>query len=321
VRDAGAVEPVEPVERVEPVELVEWVDDDDRVIGVVPRSRMRAENLLHRSVAVIVTTSDGRLVVQRRADTKDVFPGWWDIGAGGVVGAGEPVDEAARRELYEELGVDGEPELLGLDRYDDEHAREICRVYRVESDGPFEPVDGEAVEIRVVTPEGFRSLVADVQFLPGSLALLLPHVPEFAAPTACDRPDPTRLRCAAVQRIEFTIEPFVEAEPGAHVTAPVEALRERGIDVEVGPFGSSCDVPDRHIGDVVATIARIAIEHGATHLNIDIENIDTGNINTGNIDTGNIDTGNTDTGSIDTENTDTGNTDTGNIDTEAAGEG
>jgi uncharacterized protein YqgV (UPF0045/DUF77 family) len=97
------------------------------------------------------------------------------------------------------------------------------------------------------------------------------QLPEITGPTACDRFDPARLRCGAVQRIEFTIEPFVEADPGAHVTAPVEALRERGIDVEIGPFGSSCDVPDRHIGDVVATIARIAIEQGATHLNIDIE--------------------------------------------------
>jgi isopentenyldiphosphate isomerase len=252
-------------------ELVEWVDDDDRVLGVVPRSRMRAENLLHRSVAVIVTTTDGRLVVQRRSDSKDVFPGWWDIGAGGVVGAGEPADEAARRELYEELGVRGEPVVVGVGRHDDEHAREICHVYRVTSDGPFESRDGEAVEIRVVSSEGFRALVDEVRFLPGSLALLLPHAPGFADPTAYRGPDAARLRCGAVQRIEFTIEPFIEADPGAHVTAPVEALRERGIEVEIGPFGSSCDVLDRQIGDVVATIARTAIEHGATHLNIDIE--------------------------------------------------
>ena len=209
-------------------ELVEWVDDHDRVIEIVPRSRMRSENLLHRSVAVIVTTSDGRLVVQRRADSKDVFPGWWDIGAGGVVAAGEPTEAAARRELYEELGVRGEPTWLGLGRHGDEHAREICRIFRVTNDGPFEAVDGEAAEIRVVTPEDFRKLAAEVDFLPGSLALLLPHLPEFAVTTACDGPDAARLRCGAVQRIEFTIEPFVEADPGAHVTAPVEALRERG---------------------------------------------------------------------------------------------
>ena len=90
-----------------PVELVEHVDLRGRVIEVVTRSRMRAENLRHRSVAIIVTGSDGRLLVHRRADDKDLYPGWWDIAAGGVVGAGEDHDSAAARELAEELGVTG----------------------------------------------------------------------------------------------------------------------------------------------------------------------------------------------------------------------
>ncbi|MCB0969235.1 MAG: NUDIX domain-containing protein [Ilumatobacter sp.] len=171
-------------------ELVEWVDDDDRLIEVVPRSRMRAENLLHRSVAVIVTTTDGRLVVQRRADHKDLFPGWWDIGAGGVVAAGEDLTTAACRELAEELGVAvdvTELDDLGVGRHDDDQAREICRVFSVTSDGPFVAVDGEASEIRTVDPDEFTALVAREPFLPGSLALLLPHVPRLVAESAVRR--------------------------------------------------------------------------------------------------------------------------------------
>lgn len=249
-------------------EPVEWVDDDDRVVAIVPRSRMRGDNLLHRSVAVIVTTTDGRLVVQRRADHKDLFPGWWDIGAGGVVTAGEARSHAARRELAEELGVDADPEFVAVGRHDDEHAREICWIYRVVSDGPFRPVDGEATEIRAVDPVEFTALRASADVLPGSLALLLPHVPPFDAGAE------GRLRCVAVQRVEFTIEPFVEAAPGDHVTAPVDALRSLGFEVEVGPFGSSCTVPSDRVGDVVAAISRIAVEHGATHINVDIEAVD-----------------------------------------------
>lgn len=162
-------------------ERVDWIDDAGNVIEVVPRSRMRAENLLHRSVAVIVTTTDGRLVIQRRADTKDVYPGWWDIGAGGVVAAGEDLGTAARRELAEELGVDARPEHVGLERFEDDRAREVCTVFRVVHDGPFHPADGEAVEIRTVDPGEFAELSRRVRFLPGSLAMLLPHLPEFAA--------------------------------------------------------------------------------------------------------------------------------------------
>ena len=76
-------------------ELVEHVDADGTVIEVVPRSRMRRQNLRHRSVAVIVTNSRGELLVHRRADDKDVFPGWWDLAAGGVVGVGETYADAA----------------------------------------------------------------------------------------------------------------------------------------------------------------------------------------------------------------------------------
>ncbi len=161
-------------------ERVDWIDDAGEVIEVVPRSRIRAENLLHRSVAVIVTTTDGRLVVQRRAETKDVYPGWWDIGAGGVVTTGEDLRTAARRELAEELGVDGRPEYVAVERFEDERAREVCTVFRIVHDGPFHPVDGEAVEIRTVDPGEFAELSGRVGFLPGSLAMLLPHLPGFS---------------------------------------------------------------------------------------------------------------------------------------------
>jgi uncharacterized protein YqgV (UPF0045/DUF77 family) len=77
-----------------------------------------------------------------------------------------------------------------------------------------------------------------------------------------------------VQRVEFTIEPFVEAHPGPHVTAPVDALTDLGIDVEVGPFGSGCNVPSDQIGNVVATVVRVAVENGATHVNVDVNAVD-----------------------------------------------
>jgi uncharacterized protein YqgV (UPF0045/DUF77 family) len=74
-----------------------------------------------------------------------------------------------------------------------------------------------------------------------------------------------------VQRVEFTIEPFHEGEPGLHVTAPADALRAMDIAVEVGPFGSSCRVGDDRVSDVVAAIVKIALEHGASHVNVDVE--------------------------------------------------
>jgi uncharacterized protein YqgV (UPF0045/DUF77 family) len=73
-----------------------------------------------------------------------------------------------------------------------------------------------------------------------------------------------------VYRVDFTIEPFVEGRPGPHVTAAVEAVQALGLEVDIGPFGSSCTVEGDSAPDVVAAIVRAAVEHGATHVNVDV---------------------------------------------------
>jgi 8-oxo-dGTP pyrophosphatase MutT (NUDIX family) len=261
-------------ETVEMDEMVEWVDADDSVVAVVSRARMRRENLRHRSVAVIVTTTDGRLVVQRRSEHKDLFPGWWDIGAGGVVAAGEDRLDAARRELAEELGIAAELTFRGVGRHDDANSREICHVYSAVHDGPFHADDGEVVEIRALDGDGFAALSEHEPILPGSVALLLPYVPGFRAAPSWQRAAPPGLPCTAVQRVEFTIEPFVEARPGPHVTEPVAALTSLGVEVDVGPFGSACEVANEDVANVVATVVRVAVDHGATHVNVDVTAVD-----------------------------------------------
>ena len=155
-------------------ELVDIVDDDDNVIATVTRSEMRSRRLQHRSVGIAVMSSDGRLLIHRRSLAKDIWPGWWDIAAGGVVSAGESYEEAARRELEEELGVDGDLELLGQARYVDDQVAEMCRGYRVVHDGPFAFNDGEVSEVRWVTFVELEEMRGTHRFLPDSIALLLP---------------------------------------------------------------------------------------------------------------------------------------------------
>lgn len=74
-----------------------------------------------------------------------------------------------------------------------------------------------------------------------------------------------------MHRVEFTIEPFIEGNPGRHVVAPVEALHAIGVDVEVGPFGSSFEVDAHHAGAAVSALIGAAFQHGATHVNVDIQ--------------------------------------------------
>ena len=86
-------------------ELVEVVDLDDHTIGVRPLVECKQKGLLHRAVAVLLFDSAGRLLLQRRSTRKDWMAGYWDLSSTGHVKASELYQEAAVRELQEELGV------------------------------------------------------------------------------------------------------------------------------------------------------------------------------------------------------------------------
>jgi isopentenyldiphosphate isomerase len=156
-------------------ELVEEIDEEGSVLRVVTRAEMRAGRLRHRCVFLLVVHA-GRLLVHRRAPDKDVWPGRWDVAAGGVVTAGERWDDAARRELAEELGVEADPVLVGKGVWEGDEAKVVGRVYLVEHPGPFRFDDGEVVEARFVDRRGLVDLLAVEATCPDSVAIALPHV-------------------------------------------------------------------------------------------------------------------------------------------------
>src|SRR5437016_8564037 len=88
-------------------EIVAIVDEYNQVVGALPRREMRARRSLHRATYTLVFNSRGRLYVQKRTTTKDIYPGYYDPVASGVVLAGETYEQAAIRELEEELGIQG----------------------------------------------------------------------------------------------------------------------------------------------------------------------------------------------------------------------
>ncbi len=158
-------------------ERVDVVDEHDRVVGTVDRSVMRARNLRHRAVFVLVHSTRGEVLIHRRSDSKDVWPGQWDVAVGGVVAAGEGYDAAAVRELAEEIGVHvGLDALqpLGGGRYEDADVRVVGRVYGLVHDGPFRFDDGEVVEARFAGLAELESRLHRDRFLPDSRALVLP---------------------------------------------------------------------------------------------------------------------------------------------------
>ena len=155
-------------------ELVDIVDEHDAVIDTVTRREMRARRLRHRAVFIAVQHTDGRLLVHQRSHDKDVMPGAWDIAVGGVVGAGESYDDAAVRELAEEIGVEGASLTpWGGGIYADESFELVGRCYHLVHDGPFRFADGEVIEAKWVNRAELDALLRDERVVSDSIALLL----------------------------------------------------------------------------------------------------------------------------------------------------
>ena len=76
------------------------------------RGIVHARGLWHRTVHVWIYRCPHTLLFQKRGKNKDSHPGLWDVSAAGHMEAGEDPEQAAVREVKEELGFDINKELL-----------------------------------------------------------------------------------------------------------------------------------------------------------------------------------------------------------------
>jgi len=158
-------------------ELVEEVDADGTVVGIVTRAEVRARRIRHRTVFVAVLDGAGeRIVVHRRADWKDVWPGRWDLAFGGICSVGEGWAEAAERELVEEAGLAVPLVPMGEGRYEDDAVAEVVRLFVARSDVDPTCPDGEVAEVAWVPVAELRAWAAAHDVVPDSEALVLPRI-------------------------------------------------------------------------------------------------------------------------------------------------
>ena len=138
-------------------EPIQIINANGQSVGIAARGIVHRRGLRHRSTNVFVFSKDNELLLQRRADTKDIYPKRWDLSVAEHAQPDETPVATAARGLVEEIGVrlsenafrrvqDGFEAMLVLPARDRRPAvvdREVTTSFRCTHDGPFvlDPVE------------------------------------------------------------------------------------------------------------------------------------------------------------------------------------
>ena len=89
------------------MELWDIYDENKKRTGrtMVRNDWNMADDEFHLTVLGVVRRPDGKYLITKRAMNKSWAPGWWEIPGGGVT-AGEESEDAVKREIFEETGLD-----------------------------------------------------------------------------------------------------------------------------------------------------------------------------------------------------------------------
>lgn len=139
------------------------VNQHDEVIGRARRREVHARGLLHRAIHVLIFNRRGEVFLQKRSLSKDMAPGLWDSSCSGHLDAGEDYDQAAVRELGEELGLNCRGHLPRWFRIEAcaETAWEFVWVYRLEHEGPFSLDPAEISAGGWIAPQALTEAIRD----------------------------------------------------------------------------------------------------------------------------------------------------------------
>jgi 8-oxo-dGTP pyrophosphatase MutT (NUDIX family) len=90
-------------------ELFFVVDEQDQPLAPLPRKLVHGHGVWHRVAHVWLVNDRGEVLCQQRALTKELSPGLWEAFFGGHMAPDETYEQAATRELQEELAITPPP--------------------------------------------------------------------------------------------------------------------------------------------------------------------------------------------------------------------
>ena len=113
------------------MEYLDVVNEKNEVIDKKPRKVVHEKGLPHRTVMFFVRSHDDKILVTKRSENKEFFPGYWSIVLGGHVASGDTYEETVSKEMKEEINTLGEFKKLGEFVKDIDEETEYVNLYEV----------------------------------------------------------------------------------------------------------------------------------------------------------------------------------------------
>ncbi|MEJ7646860.1 MAG: isopentenyl-diphosphate Delta-isomerase [Chryseolinea sp.] len=93
------------------MEEIILVDEEDNAIGTMEKLEAHQKGVLHRAFSVLLLNGKGQLLLQRRAGHKYHSGGLWSNTCCSHPGPNELIEDATRKRLMYEMGIDVQPEF------------------------------------------------------------------------------------------------------------------------------------------------------------------------------------------------------------------